>query len=154
MSKVLAVAMATVFAWAIHTHAGNGVAAKPYRSTAFIAAHTNHVMAAKCRPAFRASTDRALWIRRHRMAHRMKRAVCRPATPWYVTKQIWAANILGAESAGDPWPNCPDPFDGGGSWYATVGCENNGNWLDSPGYYRCGLQFDPGWERRFGRLCP
>ena len=77
-----------------------------------------------------------------------------PKTAWYVTKQIWAANILGRESAGDPWPNCPDPYDGGGSWQDTVNCENGGSWLDSPGYYRCGLQFDPGWERRFGRLCP
>lgn len=76
------------------------------------------------------------------------------ATPWYVTKQIWAGNILGSESAGDPWPNCPDPYDGSGSWQDTVNCENGGNWLDSPGYYRCGLQFDPGWERRFGALCP
>jgi len=73
---------------------------------------------------------------------------------YWVEKQIHAANILGAESAGDPWPNCPDPYDGRGSWQATVNCENNGNWYDSPGYYRCGLQFDPMWERRFGRLCP
>ena len=76
-------------------------------------------------------------------------------TPWYVTKQIWAGNILGRESAGDPWPNCPDPYDGGGySWTDTVNCENGGNWLDSPGFYRCGLQFHPNWETRFGRLCP
>jgi len=75
-------------------------------------------------------------------------------TPWYVSKQIRVANIIGAQSAGDPWPNCPDPFDGGGSWYATVGCENGGSWLDSPGYYRCGLQFDPMWERKYGKLCP
>lgn len=77
-----------------------------------------------------------------------------PVVPWYVTKQIWAGNILGRESSGDPWPNCPDPYDGGGSWQDTVNCENGGSWLDSPGYYRCGLQFDPGWEIRFGRLCP
>jgi hypothetical protein len=77
------------------------------------------------------------------------------AIPWYVTKQIQVAEIIGHESARDPWPNCPDPiFNGAPNWQATVNCENGGSWLDSPGYYRCGLQFDPGWERRYGRLCP
>jgi hypothetical protein len=75
--------------------------------------------------------------------------------PWYVTRQMWAGGILGRESAGDPWPNCPDPYDGSGSsWTDTVACENGGSWLDSPGFYRCGLQFHPSWEIRFGRLCP
>jgi hypothetical protein len=69
-------------------------------------------------------------------------------------RQIAAAEVIGRESTGDPWPNCPDPFDGGGSWDDTVQCENGGSWLDTPGFYRCGLQFDPMWERRFGRLCP
>jgi hypothetical protein len=69
-------------------------------------------------------------------------------------RQIAAAEVIGRESTGDPWPNCPDPFDGGGSWDDTVQCENGGNWLDTPGYFRCGLQFDPAWEERFGRLCP
>lgn len=73
---------------------------------------------------------------------------------YWVNRQIAAANVIGRESPGDPWPNCPDPFDGGGSWWATVRCENGGSWYDSPGFYRCGLQFDPSWERRFGRLCP
>ena len=77
-----------------------------------------------------------------------------PSTSWWITKQIAAATHLAAHSAGDPWPNCPDPGDGSGSWQDTVTCENGGNWLDSPGYYRCGLQFDPGWERVYGRLCP
>lgn len=78
-----------------------------------------------------------------------------PAPDYWVAKQIWAGNILGRESGGDPWPNCPDPYDGSGSsWSDTVACENGGNWYDSPGYYRCGLQFDPAWERRFGQLCP
>lgn len=71
------------------------------------------------------------------------------------SRQIAAAETIARESAVDPWPNCPDPYDGSGaSWDDTVRCENNGNWLDSPGYYRCGLQFDPMWEARFGRLCP
>jgi hypothetical protein len=69
-------------------------------------------------------------------------------------RQIAAAEAIGRESAGDPWPNCPDPFDGGGSWDDTVRCENGGSWLDTPGYFRCGLQFLPAWEQRFGRLCP
>lgn len=78
-----------------------------------------------------------------------------PAVSSWVARQIAAAEVLGRESAGDPWPNCPDPYDGSGaSWSSTVACENGGNWYDSPGYYRCGLQFDPMWERRFGRLCP
>lgn len=75
-------------------------------------------------------------------------------TSFWVARQIAAATVIGRESGGDPWPNCPDPFDGGGSWWDTVQCENGGSWMDSPGYYRCGLQFEPGWERRFGRLCP
>jgi hypothetical protein len=71
------------------------------------------------------------------------------------SRQIAAAEVIARESGGDPWPNCADPYDGSGaSWDDTVQCENTGNWLDSPGYYRCGLQFDPMWERRFGRLCP
>lgn len=83
--------------------------------------------------------------------------------PDWAALQIAAATVIGRESGGDPWPNCPDPFDGGGSWFDTVKCENKKMfqlygfpraWLDSPGYFRCGLQFDPGWERRFGRLCP
>lgn len=73
-------------------------------------------------------------------------------TNW-VAKQIWVANKIGGHGT-DPWPNCPDPFDGGGSWSATVHCENGDNWYDSPGYYRCGLQFDPMWERKYGALCP
>lgn len=76
------------------------------------------------------------------------------STGYWVARQISVANIIGAQSAGDPWPNCPDPFDGQGSWQDTVDCENNGSWLDSPGFYRCGLQFDPMWERRYGQLCP
>lgn len=123
-------------------------------SARFVAAHVNNVLARKCRGhyAFHGGSLE-LWIRRHRYAHRLKDAC--PTTPWYVTKQIWAANILGRESAGDPWPNCPDPFNSSSySWQDTVNCENGGSWLDSPGYYRCGLQFDPMWEQRFGRLCP
>lgn len=78
-----------------------------------------------------------------------------PSVPWYVSKQILIATKIGRESRSDPWPNCPDPiWNGARSWSVTVACENHGSWLDSPGYYRCGLQFDPGWERRYGRLCP
>ena len=77
----------------------------------------------------------------------------RPGDYW-IAKQIWVANQIGASSIRDPWPNCPDPYDGGGSWQDTVNCENGGSWYDSPGYYRCGLQFDPMWERKYGRLCP
>lgn len=77
-----------------------------------------------------------------------------PVVTDWVAKQIAAANWIGANSKADPWPNCPDPFDGRGSWQDTANCENGGNWMDSPGYFRCGLQFDPGWEIRFGRLCP
>lgn len=73
--------------------------------------------------------------------------------------QIHYAELIGqgGDAGGtDPWPNCPDPYDHAGySWYDTVACENGGNWLDSPGFYRCGLQFDPMWETHFGRrFCP
>jgi hypothetical protein len=78
-----------------------------------------------------------------------------PTVDAWRARQIAAATTIAQESSGDPWPSCPDPYDGSGaSWDDTVNCENSGDWLDSPGYYRCGLQFDPMWERRFGRLCP
>jgi hypothetical protein len=78
-----------------------------------------------------------------------------PTVDAWRARQIAAAETIAQESGGDPWPNCPDPYDGSGAtWDMTVACENSGDWLDSPGYYRCGLQFDPMWERRFGRLCP
>jgi hypothetical protein len=74
---------------------------------------------------------------------------------YWAALQIHYATLIARSSSKDPWPNCPDPFDGRGSWFDTVSCENHGNWLDSPGYYRCGLQFDPGWERHYGRkFCP
>jgi hypothetical protein len=52
--------------------------------------------------------------------------------PWLdgsQASQIRAAEILGSQSEGDPWPNCPDPYDGSGaSWNDTVACENGGDW--------------------------
>lgn len=98
-------------------------------------------------------------IRNHRwLLHRADREL-HPQPPTYsreywIQRQIAVATAIGSASRGDPWPNCPDPFDGTGSWYDTAACENGGNWYDSPGYYRCGLQFDPGWERKYGKLCP
>lgn len=107
-------------------------------------------------------------LRRYRMKVEWSRLVAarnatNSCTPWYVTKQIRVANLIGAAATIDPWPNCPDPFFGGGSWYDTVACENRAyhelygyprEFLDSPGPYRCGLQFDPSWERKYGQLCP
>ena len=130
--------------------------------------HVNAVRAGKCLARYRfersdayiASLDvgspqrrfmRLIWKVRHWRAHEAPSR----CTPWYITAQIRAGNILGSESAGDPWPNCPDPYDGSGSsWQGTVACENGGQWTDTPGFYRCGLQFHPAWENRFGRLCP
>lgn len=74
---------------------------------------------------------------------------------YWASVQIHYATLIAQSAGKDPWPNCPDPYFGGGSWYDTVACENRGSWLDSPGYYRCGLQFDPGWELYYGRkFCP
>lgn len=89
---------------------------------------------------------------------RETRSILFPPTPWYIAAQIRAANHLAANSALDPWPNCPDPGPRdnqgpGHSWHDTVSCENGGQWTDSPGFYRCGLQFDPMWENVYGRLC-
>lgn len=76
-------------------------------------------------------------------------------TNYWISKQIRVANSIAQSASSDPWPNCPDPvFNGARSWQDTVDCENGGNWYDSPGYYRCGLQFDPSWETKYGRLCP
>lgn len=98
-----------------------------------------------------------LWHQRHRQAQQRYLRAHRARTVSYegwAARQIAAAEAIARSSGGDPWPNCPDPYDGGGSWQATVDCENGGNWLDSPGFYRCGLQFDPHWETVYGRLCP
>ena len=74
---------------------------------------------------------------------------------YWINRQIEVAEKIAHSSTNDPWPNCPDPvFNGAASWQDTVNCENSGNWYDSSGYYRCGLQFDPSWESRYGRLCP
>lgn len=76
--------------------------------------------------------------------------------PNWIAIQIHYATLIAESSGGDPWPNCRDPYDGSGaSWQDTVNCENGGSWYDSPGYYRCGLQFDPQWEIKYGqRFCP
>jgi hypothetical protein len=68
-------------------------------------------------------------------------------------RMIAAGEQVAAESVGDPWPNCPDPHAGGGSWDDTVKCENRGIYesaglaaawrLDPPGYYCGPLQLDP-----------
>jgi hypothetical protein len=88
---------------------------------------------------------------------------------WWVRRQIEVATILGKDGDAqgtDPWPNCPDPYDHQGhTWRHTLKCENRAYaeiygvwdpraWKDSPGYFRCGLQFEPRWERRYGKLCP
>lgn len=77
-------------------------------------------------------------------------------TPSWIDIQIYYATIIGRNATKDPWPKCSDPiWNPGSTWQDTVNCENSGNWYDSPGYYRCGLQFDPGWEVHFGvRFCP
>jgi hypothetical protein len=95
----------------------------------------------------------AVWIARE--LAETERALNPPTVNWAAI-QMRYGRLLALGSVGDPWPNCPDPHDGSGAtWQDTVNCENNGNWLDSPGYYRCGLQFDPMWERHYGRrFCP
>jgi hypothetical protein len=77
------------------------------------------------------------------------------STNYWIAKQIRVATLIGNAAEVDPWPNCSDPiWDGAKNWQVTVNCENLGNWMDSPGFYRCGLQFHPNWERKYGRLCP
>ncbi len=93
----------------------------------------------------------AVWVSRELAETR--RALNPPAD--WAAIQIHYATLIARGAGSDPWPNCPDPYFNGASWQDTVNCENNGNWLDSPGYYRCGLQFDPMWERHYGRrFCP
>lgn len=128
----------------------------------------HHPRLARTHAGHRATWRAGIWVRvirrelrdtrterkQHLAARRVVRVVPSYGTDYWASKQIAAATVIARESGGDPWPMCPDPFDGGGSWYDTVACENSGSWYDSPGYYRCGLQFDPSWESRFGRLCP
>jgi hypothetical protein len=84
------------------------------------------------------------------------RRTLRPKVTDWAAIQMHYGRRIALASAGDPWPNCADPFDGSGaSWQRLVNCENGGSWLDSPGYYRCGIQADPMWERYYGRrFCP
>jgi hypothetical protein len=90
-----------------------------------------------------------------------------PSISEWARKQMRVAELIGRQGDRDntdPWPNCNDPYDHRGhSWWDTVKCENTAFWqiygdervwLDPPGFYRCGLQFDPMWEREYGRLCP
>jgi hypothetical protein len=90
-----------------------------------------------------------------------------PGIDHWAKRQMAVAEKIGRggdDGGTDPWPNCPDPYDHAGhSWLDTVKCENTRYWqlyrdervwLDPPGFYRCGLQFDPMWERKYGRLCP
>lgn len=113
--------------------------------------HARYVCNHGANRAKRWSCHAVQWLTRE--LNETKAALRRKVTVSWIAKQIRVANIIGA-GPGDPWPHCPDPFDGGGSWQRTVNCENSGNWYDSPGYYRCGLQFDPMWERKYGQLCP
>lgn len=101
------------------------------------------------------------WLKKYATQHivRAQQRLWYSSLDYWVQKQIRVATIIGyaaLNSGGnDPWPNCPDPiFNGARSWQDTANCENHGNWYDSPGFYRCGLQFDPGWESKYGRLCP
>lgn len=135
------------------------------RTTGTLRFFARHPRAARTVEGRRAARAAGIWLRvarrelgdtrRERAQHLAARARALQsavATDW-AARQIAAATVIGRESGGDPWPNCPDPWDGG-SFTALVSCENGGSWYDSPGYYRCGLQFDPMWEQRFGRLCP
>lgn len=140
---------------------------------------TNRAQRARCRPTFAlrqftkvplASVSfawRDVRLERARRTHRRALARSSRCVPWYVTKQMRVGDLVGAggdRGGTDPWPNCPDPWDHrGASWGDTVACENRAyhelfgyprEWLDSPGYFRCGLQFDPSWENIYGRLCP
>ncbi len=98
------------------------------------------------------------WLRREwrETANRL-----RPPTNTVVARMIAAAEQIKRESPGsDPWPNCPDPYDGGGfSWQDTKDCESPGySWSEDPPGYFCGpLQVDPQWWqhviRRYGVPC-
>jgi hypothetical protein len=72
---------------------------------------------------------------------------------------IAAAEYLSSISAGDPWPNCPDPHDGSGSWDDTKACEAPGySWsaCATSSMFVGPLQFHPMWRslwQRFGIRC-
>lgn len=120
-----------------------------------------HALKRNARAEARQGVAPKLHRRQARQAERWLRKLRRPAAPhwsfWRLT-QIWLASKIASVSAGDPWPNCPDPFAGGGSWDDMARCEARGTFeslgprawgVDPPGFYRCALQFDPGWEPRY-----
>jgi hypothetical protein len=87
-----------------------------------------------------------------------------PHWSYWRNAQIRLANKIAPLHEKDAWPNCPDPYFGGGSWDDTMHCEAKGTFqsigvrawsVDPPGYYRCALQFDPSWERKYNvKVCP
>lgn len=135
---------------------GDGVSARPGPRSLNVAYHSRRYRV-NWRRRYHAEHAHVQRLLRQLERARHVQAHAPVATDWRA-RQIAAAETLGreADAAGtDPWPNCPDPYDhAGASWDDTVACENSGSWLDSPGYFRCGLQFEPMWERRFGELCP
>ncbi len=92
------------------------------------------------------------WIAKE--LHATQAKIAFKSAQYWINKQIAVATQIARNAVIDPWPNCPDPHFNGATWQDTVNCENRGNWMDSPGFYRCGLQFHPNWERKYGRLCP
>lgn len=153
---LIIVAVALIWAAPAHGH----LVAKPKndslqareKSQRLNLSHARYVCKLGARAHKRWSCKAVVWLARELEE---TREALRPPTPDWIELQIWLAEKIGPLHD-DAWPNCNDPFDSRQfTWQDTVNCENQGSWYDSPGYYRCGLQFDPGWERKYHiRVCP
>jgi hypothetical protein len=120
-------------------------------------AHAKYVCRHGARANQRWHCAAKVWIRREwNETMNLLRPATLPTYASWVAVQMKYATLIAQASSRDPWPNCGDPFDGSGaSWQTLVNCENGGSWYDSPGYYRCGIQADPMWERHYRvRFCP
>src|SRR5262245_28749527 len=71
-------------------------------------AHVKYVCNNGAKKAKRWSCHAVRWLSREIGETR------RALTPDWASIQIRYATLIAEASAGDPWPNCPDPYDGSG----------------------------------------
>lgn len=148
-----------------------GLTASEFKTQRHALRHRNTVIReAKCRrpvgypfrvPSAHFRHPAGRWSNLHKWERKIRQSKRARSRCWNaVTANIAVAEYIARHSGGDPWPNCPDPYDAGGySWQDTKNCESRGySWsVDPPGYYCGPLQVDPrlwAWPlRHYGVRC-